>query len=60
MEEDPELFSISVEFMIILLVVVGVCLAIQVDKKVKQFGGTYNIGTFKAIVRSVLPKGGQK
>ena len=56
LQDDPILFSISVIICIAFLVLITVMGWHSVDYKVKQFGGNYNINTFKAIARHALRK----
>lgn len=55
-QEDPIFFVISVIICIALFGVVAVIGCHGIQRKVMQFGGNYNLNTFKAMARHALRK----
>jgi hypothetical protein len=56
--ENPKMFVVTIILMVSLTLMwaylIGSSIFDSIDKKVKSFGGNYNINTFKAILRNTF------
>jgi len=57
-DESPVIYTI---FIIVMIAIIGIWIAIigskihrSIDKKIKAFGGSYNINTFKAVLKNMF------
>ena len=56
-EDNPFMFSVSLIICIVFVVFALIFGGHNIDNKVKQFGGKYNLNTFKAMARDAFKKG---